>query len=465
MTVVKELRTKLGLTQKQLAANTSSKLAFIQKMERGLITPTIEEIAPVAEFLGITPGILLDSLKLRALDNIGEGYKTSLQGEAFTIPRVKPITPDRLYMVDLFCGVGGLSYGFEQTGRFEVVAGLDLLSDRAKTFSANHLHAFSVCSDITKITPQTIQDNAPRPFIVAGGPPCQGFSSIRPFRTLTVNDERNNLFEHFALYVDALQPEWFVMENVVGMLTHKNGETLTTILELMQSIGYRVSWKVLNGAYYGLPQSRERLFIIGNRQNVDFVWPEPTHFYVYQGMAGRYSQVLARDLFHGALPPAVSVMEAIGDLPPIIAGGNATQYEREPLTPYQATIRNGAQNLALHEATTHSDKMMEIIRQSGRNISAVQHLVTSGFSTSYSRLDADEPSTTITVNFVHPSSNRCIHPIQHRALTPREGARLQSFPDTFVFNGKKTQIVKQIGNAVPPLLGEVIAEAILANIA
>jgi DNA (cytosine-5)-methyltransferase 1 len=117
----------------------------------------------------------------------------------------------------------------------------------------------------------------------------------------------------------------------------------------------------------------------------------------------------------------------------------------------------------MHSSTIHTPKMLEIIRHSGKNISSIPpHLITSGFSSSYSRLDGDEPSVTITVNFVHPASNRCIHPEQDRALTPREGARLQSFDDIFDFAGNRTEIVKQIGNAVPPLLGKAIAESISA---
>ena len=466
MTIVKELRAKLGLTQKQLAQETATTISFIQKVERGLITPDINEVLSIAEFLGTSPEAVIESLKLRSLDRIGEGYKTALQGKTFTLPRQEPITPGKLPLVDLFCGVGGFSYGFERTGQFEVTAGIDLLSDRVQTFSANHKHGIAICSDITKVTPDTFLRNSPNPFLLIGGPPCQGFSSIRPFRTLTINDKRNNLFEHFALYVDALQPEWFVMENVVGMLTHKGGQTLKTILGLLESIGYRVSWKVLNAAYYGLPQSRERLFIVGNRRNINFVWPAPTHFYAYKGMAGKHGQGLeTRDLFTPVLPPAVTVMEAIHDLPAVPAGGKATRYtDNVTLTPYEQRMRGQQEVLALHEATTHSEKMMEIVRSSGSSISAVAHLITSGFSTSYSRLDPDTPSNTITVNFVHPSSNRCIHPYQHRALTPREGARLQSFPDSFVFKGTRSQVIKQIGNAVAPLMGEVFAEAILANI-
>jgi DNA (cytosine-5)-methyltransferase 1 len=159
------------------------------------------------------------------------------------------------------------------------------------------------------------------------------------------------------------------------------------------------------------------------------------------------------------------VDEAIGDLPPIPAGGRATAYNAiTSPSEYAKFIRNGAKALTLHEATAHSERMLEIIRLSGSNINALPDgLVTSGFSSCYSRLDGDQPSVTMTVNFVHPASNRCIHPHQDRALTVREGARLQGFFDTFAFTGTRSQIVKQIGNAVPPPLGQTIAQAILES--
>ena len=157
-------------------------------------------------------------------------------------------------------------------------------------------------------------------------------------------------------------------------------------------------------------------------------------------------------------------MDAIGDLPPVPSGGGCDHYITEPQNEYQRARRNGATELTLHSATNHSAKMLEIIRHSGANIDSIPpHLITSGFSSSYSRLSGSEPSTTITVNFVHPASNKCIHPVQDRALTPREGARLQSFDDTFQFRGARTQFIKQIGNAVPPLLGTAIAKTV-ANI-
>ena len=166
------------------------------------------------------------------------------------------------------------------------------------------------------------------------------------------------------------------------------------------------------------------------------------------------------------LEPALTVKDAIGDLPRLESGEEAIHYEDPPTNLYQAARRKELDELTLHNATQHTKKMLKIIKYSGPNIYSIpSHLITSGFSSCYSRLDADSPSVTITVNFVHPASNRCIHPYSNRALTPREGARLQSFDDDFIFRGNRSQIVKQIGNAVPPLLGKVIADHLATLIA
>jgi DNA (cytosine-5)-methyltransferase 1 len=301
--------------------------------------------------------------------------------------------------------------------------------------------------------------------VVVGGPPCQGFSSIRPFRNLTEGDPRNSLGEHYVLVINQLQPEWFVFENVVGILTHESGTRLYALLEGLRSAGYAVDWRVINAALYGVPQYRERVVIVGNRIGANFEWPEPTHRVDYKGMAGTRREVIrAQPLFATDLKSPVTLMDAIDDLPPVPAGSEAAEYLGEPRTPYQRMMREGVSKLSLHRATRHSDRMLEIIRHAGANISALPPgMVSSGFSSCYSRLEPDRPSTTLTVNFVHPASNRCIHPHQDRALTPREGARIQSFPDRFEFRGTSAQVVKQIGNAVPPLLGRCIAEAILAS--
>ena len=197
---------------------------------------------------------------------------------------------------------------------------------------------------------------------------------------------------------------------------------------------------------------------------MNFRWSEPTHRNDFRSMAGTNSQTVRTEpLLDNPLPNAVTLMEAIGDLPAIEAGQSADYFSAPPQNDFQRWARGNATNVTMHDATKHSEHMLEIIRYAGPNISSIpSHLVSSGFSSSYSRLDAEKPSTTLTVNFVHPASNRCIHPLQHRALTPREGARIQSFPDSFVFCGTRAQIVKQIGNAVPPLLAKSVGEAIVA---
>lgn len=394
----------------------------------------------------------------------GEGYVTAVPDSPVTHCRRKAHDIGLRPVIDLFCGVGGFSAGFEATGEFEVVAGLDLLGDRLETFMANHPAANAYGCDIRTVATDALASENPRPFAIIGGPPCQGFSSLRPFRNVEWNDPRNNLGEEFCRVATALQPDWLVFENVVGLVTHDGGSAYKALLGAFEALGYRVSARVLNAAYHGLPQRRERLIIVGSRQGKAFDWPMPTHYHGHRSMMGGSPLLLTPEPgFLGDARPAVTVMDAIGDLPPILSGKVAADYlGHVPVTRYAEVIRAGAETLTLHEATSHSAAMLKIIRHAGENIGCLPPgMVTSGFSTCYSRLAPDQPANTITVNFVHPASNRCIHPFQDRALTPREGARLQGFFDTFEFRGSRSQIVKQIGNAVPPLLGRLIAEAIL----
>jgi DNA (cytosine-5)-methyltransferase 1 len=302
--------------------------------------------------------------------------------------------------------------------------------------------------------------------VVVGGPPCQGFSSVRPFRGLTEDDQRNNLFESFVVVVAQTRPRWFVLENVVGLLQHKRQSAFQAILSGFEQLGYRTDWRVLNAAMFGLPQNRERVVVVGSREGMEFFWPSPSNYSDYRTMAGRHATVpTTGPMVPGPLPPALTIMDAISDLPPIEAGETASEYLTPPQNSFQELMRAGSESLTLHRATDHSAKMLEIIRHAGANRNELPDgLTTSGFSSSYSRLDPATPSATLTVNFVHPSSNKCIHPYQHRALTPREGARIQGFPDTFRFCGTRSKIVKQIGNAVPPLLGRSIGEALVRSL-
>ncbi len=464
---IRSARVLRGIRQRDLAAAAGIPIRDLMKIERGLAVLTETLLERLSRCLEMdVEQLMIGQAELLQNPLTGEGYVTSRPATT-TIPRSKAPDQTKKHVLDLFCGVGGFSFGFEMTGAYQVVAGIDLLGDRLQTFSQNHETANAYGQDIRVISTDVLANENPRPFVILGGSPCQGFSSLRPFRNIERNDPRNNLAEEFCRIVHDLQPEWIVFENVVGLLTHNNGYTLQAILGAFEEIGYRTSIKVLNAAYYGLPQCRERLIIVGSRKGKPFKWTQPTHWCEHRSMAGQQKYVLKPlgSLFTQDLQSAVTINEATHDLPPVEAGKHATVYRHDiELTPYEIFMRNGSGHLTMHEATAHSPRMLEIIRQSGANIYALpEGTVTSGFSSCYSRLDGDAPSVTLTVNFVHPASNRCIHPVQHRALTPREGARLQGFFDTFKFIGTRSQIVKQIGNAVPPLLGHLIAQAILES--
>lgn len=435
----------------------------IRKWERGLELPNHTQFVLLSRLFKVDKKQLINAQE-RHCHKVtpGEGYTTAKAGKTEIIPAIRKPSPGPLRVLDLFCGCGGISFGLEWTNRFVTVCGIDLLRDRVNSFLINHPYANAIVGDICKINAPLVREVTGDIDVVVGGPPCQGFSSIRPFRTLTEGDRRNSLVEHFVALVGSLQPRWFLFENVVGVLTHGHGEMLNSLLAGFEEAGYSASWRVLNAAHFGVPQSRERLIIVGNRHEARFKWPEPTHRLDYKSMAGsRLEVVRTEPLFSQHLPDAFTVLEAIGDLAPVEPGVERNRYMGQPQNEYQATMRRNASEVTLHRATNHSERMLQIIKHAGPNISSIpKHLITSGFSTCYSRLDAHKPSTTLTVNFVHPASNRCIHPTQDRALTIREGARLQSFPDDFRFSGTTAQIVKQIGNAVPPLLARVLGEAI-----
>lgn len=463
---IRARRLALGLAQSDLAKAAAVRSTDLRKWERGLALPDKHAVTRLAHALGVKPADLLaaqDQHAKRATP--GEGYTTAEPGTGDLFPRKSEPATNARRVLDIFCGSGGLSFGFEESGAFTTSGGIDLLSDRIQTFVANHPHATGLAGDIRACPLRDLRKAVGDIDTIVGGPPCQGFSSIRPFRTLTEGDPRNSLAEHYVLVIAHFKPRWFVFENVVGLLTHQNGTQLETVLGGLRSAGYTVDWRIMNAALYGVPQHRERIVIVGNRMGIPFLWPCPTHRATHKSMAGSRPEIIRTEpLFSTRLPSAVTLMEAIDDLPPVPSGSRASHYGASPRTTYQKLMRKDSDALTLHQATKHSPRMLEIIRHAGANISALPPgMVTSGFSSCYSRLDPDRPSTTLTVNFVHPASNRCIHPHQDRALTPREGARIQSFPDRFRFIGTSAQIVKQIGNAVPPLLGQRIAEAIIAS--
>jgi DNA (cytosine-5)-methyltransferase 1 len=247
------------------------------------------------------------------------------------------------------------------------------------------------------------------------------------------------------------------MENVVGILSAGEGRLVSEMLTAFERAGYTVDWRVLNAANFGVPQKRERFFLVGVRKNlsqrVKASFPTPSHWFAGKVIGTRLKDRYIVNPSSGH--PPVTVRDAISDLPHLNSGESKTTYGKPPQTAYQAARRrNASSGLTLHDAATHNAKMLEVIRHAGSSIHALpEGLVSSGYSSCYSRLAYDEPSTTITVKFTSPASSKCIHPRDDRAITPREAARIQSFDDSFLFAGSKTEIASQIGNAVPPLFG------------
>lgn len=343
-----------------------------------------------------------------------------------------------------------------------MLGAIDVEADAAATTQANHLDCQVVHDDIRLFKPSNMKSliQGRKVDVIIGGPPCQGFSSLRPFRSSDDEDPRNSLFEQFALYVNYFRPKVFVMENVLGLLTYEGGATFSAIQECFSAMGYHTDWRILNAAHFGVPQKRERFIMIGKRGRGPIIFPYPTHRFDGKGIG--YKDADRMLIGTNDRPSAITTIEAIGDLPPVASGEKRSRYTRKPKGNYQIERRANSKQLTLHIATNHNPNLLEVIKHSGDSISSLpQGMVTSGFSSCYSRLDPDMPANTITVKFTSPASSRCIHPFQDRAITPREAARIQSFDDDYVFCGSKTSIAHQIGNAVPPLLGAAIAEPLL----
>ena len=232
-------------------------------------------------------------------------------------------------VVDLFCGTGALSYGLSKgDSDFVTVAGIDINESAAKTAQANHISAKIICGDIESISPTEFSEltgivNAD---VVVGGPPCQGFSSLRPSRGTNLDDPRNHLYKYFLNYVNHLQPSVFLMENVIGLINASEGTLLTEIIQGFDYIGYKVDWRVLNAANFGVPQKRERLFLIGLKKSdlgdIEIKFPKPTHKFSGKVIGTKFKDRYLTNKVNGL--PTVTVWEAISDLPSIESGSSAT---------------------------------------------------------------------------------------------------------------------------------------------
>lgn len=365
----------------------------------------------------------------------------------------------KLKVIDLFCGVGGLSYGFAHDDNFEIVAANEILPNMAKAYSLNHPTVKVYIEDIKDFGVKKIEKDlnveATEIDIVVGGPPCQAYSTLGK---RLMGDLRGNLFQEYYRVLEEFNPKLFLFENVKGLLSMKGGELLKTIVSLFESLGYKVQYKLLNATDFGVPQIRERVIIIGSKLKNDFKYPPQTHCDAKECF----------DLFGNRLQPYLTLEEAISDLPFIKSGEERFEYASEPQNEFQKMMRvNAPEKLMDHNAPNNNAKlvkMMELLPDGGTPEDLPKELrPTSGFKNTYCRLWWNRPSTTITRNLSTPSSSRCIHPKAPRPLTTREGARIQCFPDSYQFYGSRSDRNLQIGNAVPTFLSTALARAILFN--
>lgn len=358
-------------------------------------------------------------------------------------------------ILDLFAGVGGLSYGFAHDEKFEIVAANEILANMAKAYSLNHPTVKMYNKDIKDFSISDLRNDLNilegDIDIVVGGPPCQAYSTVGK---RLIDDPRGKLFQEYFRILKELKPKLFVFENVKGLLSMQGGTLIKQIISLFESIGYNVSYKLLNAADYGTPQIRERIIIVGTLSSVTFKFPEPTHYNPEEGSS-----------LYPNLKPYVTLGDAIGDLGILQNGGSCITYACEPLNEYQKLMRTNAPSEVMdHEVPKNNEKMirlMEALPDGGSPDDVPEELrPTSGFKNTYCRLWWNKPCTTITRNLGCPSSSRCIHPKQPRSLSTREGARIQGFPDNYIFYGPRGDKNLQIGNAVPTFLSTAIKNAI-----
>lgn len=334
-------------------------------------------------------------------------------------------------VIDCFCGAGGLSLGFERLG-FEVAYAFDFAADTIKTYknNPNHHHGPAFVRDIHDVCKASIEADLGHELgavdVIIGGPPCQGFSVQRRGGN---EDPRNELVLEYVRLVKELKPHIFVMENVGGILSERGKPFVKALFNNLTAAGYSIQQKKLLASDYGVPQDRTRVIIVGeltNGHRTTFTYPEK--------ISG----------------PKKTVREAITDL----------MHKDETTVANHRSDKLSAINLKRIQAITEGqgrDSLPEELQlECHKNNSSHRHLDT------YGRMAWDQPAPTITARFDSFSRGRFGHPVLDRTITLREGARLQTFPDDFVFLGTKVEIAKQIGNAVPPLLAEHIAAQVKA---
>jgi len=397
------------------------------------------------------------------------------------------ITPQAPTVLDTFAGAGGFSLGFHLAG-FKVIGAIESDKWATQTFASNHPEATTIHRCIQEVPNDELRTlfSAHKPDVIVGGPPCQGFS-IANRNGGDPKDPRNSLFREFLRVGQVLEPEFMVMENVPNLAAARtsSGESVLELIKRsLEELGYHAYSAVLHATSFGIPQIRQRLFVIGSKKPLLQPFPAPTH---------TLDEAAQPSLFGDTLPKCPNLWDAISDLPDLKAGEGAEDqgYTSEPLNPYQRELRQGSFRLYNHKAMCHTKRMVERFEsmQCGESVNDVaEHLkprrrnsteiAYRSYDQNNRRMHADRPCHTVPASFYA----NFVHPFQHRNFTAREGARIQSFPDWYRFLGKPTVVshkllareqrdeerhlcqYNQIGNAVPPFLARAVALNIKATI-
>jgi len=375
-------------------------------------------------------------------------------------------------LIELFSGCGGLSYGAhlaanESKVELEILAAVDVWQAASNTYERNLGIAPRVASVEVPLL-ESLHEAFPIVDILAGGPPCQGFSTVGK---RALDDPRNQLVRRFIDAVRILQPKAFLMENVSGFTTMQKGELFDEVVESFANLGYRVYPSIVLASAYGVPQHRRRCVIVGVADGAVFETPLGIASYVPP-----VNKKLVLDVRpeHLGVGKTISFGEATSDLPGVAAGKTATKYKTPASNRYQKLMRQGVQILTEHEGPAHGPQTLGLLREIPKGRSANDPAIfdkipidvrpTSGFANSYQRIQSTAPAPTITRNFSTPSSANCIHPTANRGLTLREAARCQSFPDSYEFVGNRGERRLQVGNAVPPYMAKALFHSLFEAI-
>ena len=345
-------------------------------------------------------------------------------------------------VIDLFAGVGGLSYGFAHNENFEIVMANEYEKDIATAYRMNHPTVNVIQGDIRDITEDQLKAIKGKEGIdiIVGGPPCQSYSTLGKRQM----DDRAHLFEEYCRILSVVEPKMFIFENVSGLLSMQGGKLIELIKDEFRKLGYEVKSKILNAVDYGVPQYRDRVILVGMKGKNVFEYPEPTH--------------------GEGLIPHLTVSDAFSDLPVLKSGEECTQYASEPQNDFQKFLRQSSSVLTDNIAPTNGEhliRIMQALPDGGSKDDLPEEIrPKSGYGNTYAKMWWKRPAPTVTRNFATPSSSRCVHPRDSRAMTTREGARLQSFPDDYKFYGSRAMKNLEIGNAVPPLLSMALAKEV-----